>query len=318
MPSHRFAPLRAPPIPAITVSEPMALSPSVDGRRSRWSGIALRVLAIVFSAATVLYTWFFIEATWHDRTPAGRTRLEYPYQPLQRAYVVTEIRPGSPAEKAGLRVGDAVIAFEGHRVENGYDQRRVYLRHAVGDSVRLTVLRPGQTAPFEVTAIFRPNSDLAPAPGSLQEAVNRLMVNFFPLAFAVVGLVILLLRPEDRNVWLLACFFAGIISAPGYPDDFQSVPAPLRPWLEVYKGTFFYGLVGASFYYLCAVFRCALHSTGACPGSNGLASSSAWCWSARCSSRIFRRPSLLLREFCPLAPPCGSHSEWQSDFSSSG
>ena len=74
-----------------------------------------------------------------------------------------------------------------------------------------------------------------------------------PLAFAAVGLVILLLRPQDRNVWLLACFFAGLISAFGFPGDYQTVPAPLRPWMELYGGIFL-GAIGASFYFLCAVF----------------------------------------------------------------
>jgi hypothetical protein len=65
--------------------------------------------------------------------------------------------------------------------------------------------------------------------------------------------VILLLRPEDRNVWLLACFFAGIVSASGFPDNFQTAPAPLRLWIELYGGIFL-GALGASFYFLCAVF----------------------------------------------------------------
>jgi sigma-B regulation protein RsbU (phosphoserine phosphatase) len=73
------------------------------------------------------------------------------------------------------------------------------------------------------------------------------------LAFAAVGLTILLLRPEDRNVWLLACFFAGVIASVGNPVGFQTAPAPLRPWMELYSGIFA-GTIGASFYFLCAVF----------------------------------------------------------------
>ena len=152
-----------------------------------------------------------------------------------------------------MRVGDQVVAFDGRRVESQADQGRVWKSHAAGDSVRLTVLRPGQTAPLELTGVFRRNSDLAGTAGSLQEAADRLLRTSLLLAFAAVGLVILLLRPEDRNVWLLACFFAGIISAPGFPDDFQTVPAALRPWVEAYKGIFL-GTLGASFYFLCAVF----------------------------------------------------------------
>ena len=74
--------------------------------------------------------------------------------------------------------------------------------------------------------------------GGLQGPPSCSCRNSLPLAFAAVGLIILLLRPEDRNVWLLACFFAGIIAASGFPSDFQTVPEPLRPWMEAYKGFF--------------------------------------------------------------------------------
>jgi len=43
-------------IPDIKVVESMAASSSSHSRRSRWLHIALRALAIVFAAATVLYT----------------------------------------------------------------------------------------------------------------------------------------------------------------------------------------------------------------------------------------------------------------------
>ena len=114
------------------------------------------------------------------------------------------------------------------------------------------MVRPGQPAPLELTGVFRRELG-ARGEGALGGAVNRVAQNSFPLAFATVGLVILLWRPEDRNVWLLACFFAGIIAAPAFPNSYQTAPAPLRPWLEEYNG-FFLGMAGASFYCLCAVF----------------------------------------------------------------
>ena len=228
-------------------------SSSIAGRRSRWSPIALRALSILFAAATVIYTWFWTDALWLERGPAVELGLDYPYDAAQHAHVVTRIYPGGPAERAGLRVGDAVIAFDGRRVEDGFDQQRAYYRHSVGDSVRLTVVRPGQAAPLELTGVFRPNSELPVTRGGLQDTADRLLQNSLVLAFAAVGLLILLLRPEDRNVWLLACFFAGLISAFGFRDDFQTVPAALRSWVETYKGLFL-STFGPSFYFLCAVF----------------------------------------------------------------
>ena len=252
--SIRVAPLmRERRIPDTKVLEPMAASASSKWRGSRWLPIALRVLAIVFAAATALYTYFWIVAFQLEQPTAVELGLDCPYQPSQRANVVTNVYPGSPAERAGLRAGDEIVAFDGRRVEDAADQVRVWKLHVPGDSIRLTILRPGQTAPLELTGFFRPNSELAGNRGSLPAAAGRLLENSLPLAFAAVGLVILLLRPQDRNVWLLACFFASVISAFGFRGDFQTVPALLRPWVELYGGIFL-GAIGASFYFLCAVF----------------------------------------------------------------
>jgi len=210
------------------------------------------MLAIVFAAATVLYTWFWMAAVRLTNPAAVELGLDFPYDPSQHANVVTSVTPDSPAQRAGIKAGDAVVAFDGRRVVDQADQERVWNNHEPGDSIRLTILRPGQAAPLELTGVFRRSSE-AEAPGSLQASASRLFRTSLPLAFAAVGLVILLWRPEDRNVWLLVCFFAGIIAASGFPNGFQSAPAPLRPWLEEYNGIFL-GMLGASFYCLCAVF----------------------------------------------------------------
>ena len=222
-------------------------------RGSRWFHLGLLVLAMVFAAGTVLYTYYWMAAVQLDRRPSVELGLDLPYRPSERAFVVTRVEAGSPAERAGIRAGDKVIAFDGRRVEGPADQERAWMRHEPGDSVRLTILRPGHSNPLELTGVFRRNPEMAGTPGGPRETAGQLLRSSLPLAFAAVGLVILLLRPVDRNVWLLACFFAGVISAPGFPYDFQTVPAPLRPWLEVYQGTFL-GMAGASFYFLCAVF----------------------------------------------------------------
>ena len=231
----------------------MAASSSSDSRESRRSHIALRVLAIAFAAATVLYTWFWMVAFRLEQPPAVELGFDFSDRPSPRANVVANVWPGSPAERAGLRVGDRIVAVDGRPIEVPEDQIRVWKLHYPGDSVRLTVLRPGQSAPLELTGVFRRNSDPAATPGDLRGTAGRLLRNSLPLAFAAVGLVILLLRPQDRNVWLLACFFAGIISSVGLPGDFRTAPALLRPWFEAYNGIFL-GTIGASFYFLCAVF----------------------------------------------------------------
>ena len=88
-------------------------------RGSRWFHLGLLVLAMVFAAGTVLYTYYWMAAVQLDRRPSVELGLDLPYRPSERAFVVTRVEAGSPAERAGIRAGDKVIAFDGRRVETG-------------------------------------------------------------------------------------------------------------------------------------------------------------------------------------------------------
>lgn len=62
---------------------------------------------------------------------------------------VTRIIAGSPAEDAGLSVGDEVVAMDGYRVRTADLQDRISELNA-GDTVKLTVFRDNQLREFEV------------------------------------------------------------------------------------------------------------------------------------------------------------------------
>ena len=61
------------------------------------------------------------------------------------------ITPGSSADKAGLKNGDVVVAFEGRRVIDA-NQLIVAIRsRTVGETVKLTVDRDGQRVDVSLT-----------------------------------------------------------------------------------------------------------------------------------------------------------------------
>ena len=62
----------------------------------------------------------------------------------------SDVRPGSPAEKAGLKAGDVLIEFRGQPIKNLYDFTDALHRSKAGDVVDVTVLRDGK--PLKVQA----------------------------------------------------------------------------------------------------------------------------------------------------------------------
>ena len=66
--------------------------------------------------------------------------------------VVTPVT-GSPAEKAGIKAGDIVVAIDGKKVETQSDLRRELFRKKPGDTVNVEVVREGKRLTFPVTLI---------------------------------------------------------------------------------------------------------------------------------------------------------------------
>ncbi|WP_286742343.1 S41 family peptidase, partial [Roseivirga sp. UBA1976] len=58
--------------------------------------------------------------------------------------VVVLPNEGYPAQKAGLKRGDEIIAINGIDVKNDYDKASLYLRGQSSSSINLKVLRPGE------------------------------------------------------------------------------------------------------------------------------------------------------------------------------
>jgi peptidase M28-like protein/PDZ domain-containing protein/PA domain-containing protein len=63
----------------------------------------------------------------------------------------SDVRPGSPAAKAGLQAGDVLIQFGEKPIKNLYDFTDALRRSKVGDTVQVTVLRDGKRVAASVT-----------------------------------------------------------------------------------------------------------------------------------------------------------------------
>ncbi|MCI1223657.1 MAG: trypsin-like peptidase domain-containing protein [Bifidobacterium subtile] len=64
---------------------------------------------------------------------------------------VASVVSGSPADKAGLKIGDTIVAFNDHAVNNTYSLLGYVRASALGDKVKLTVARDSKAVDVDVT-----------------------------------------------------------------------------------------------------------------------------------------------------------------------
>jgi C-terminal processing protease CtpA/Prc len=75
-----------------------------------------------------------------------------------KGVLVNSVITGSPAEKAGIKPQDIITAFDSKAVNSPYELYSQVLSHKVGDNVKLTVSRNGQSLELNLTLSGLPES----------------------------------------------------------------------------------------------------------------------------------------------------------------
>ena len=96
-----------------------------------------------------------------------------------RGAVITQLEKGQPGEKAGLKVGDIVVALNGQAINSANDLPVKISAMKPGTKVKLTVLRDGKEKDVTVTVAENPEDSTAPteakqAQGKLGVSVRAL------------------------------------------------------------------------------------------------------------------------------------------------
>ena len=203
--------------------------------------------ALVYGATLTLYTvvWLYY-AGW---SPAVRIGIEW--KPEYTPYVtVLTVDPDSPAGRAGLLPQDRILTV------NGFRQHVLSVAPAIahgkaGDVVNFRIQRPGTVEPFDVPVKLeaaRPRERLTPV-----KWLAIQVIDYYPVPFLVVGLLVLFLRLRDRNAWLLAFMFGGFIAA----APVAYLEGVLSPWLCRFMQSYMlllYNPTPAVFYWFFATF----------------------------------------------------------------
>ena len=206
--------------------------------------------AALFGAVMVLYSavWMY----YVRQQPTAGLGVSCKFSGQTSCLHVSEVREGTAAHRAGLQPGDHIRAINGQPMSAMDPYYNIVTRGRPGDEVRLTVERAGESEPIELSFRLGPRSSLEPF-GTLTtaQAAALKIINFYPVPFLAVGLVVLFFRVRDSNAWMLALLFGGFIAGAPVPE--ATIHPSLRAFALSYS-TLLGGFLPGVFYYFFAVF----------------------------------------------------------------
>jgi 2-alkenal reductase len=89
----------------------------------------------------------YLGVRWQAITPQDASMYGLP---VQWGIYVSRISAGSPAESAGVQVGDIITHIDGVELDDQHPYTNVLFSHAPGDTVTLTINRNGKTLQLQV------------------------------------------------------------------------------------------------------------------------------------------------------------------------
>ncbi len=214
----------------------------------------LKILATLFAVVAIGYgsLWMYAVRISSPGVELGFNKDHNPdFNPTTHCQAVEDVMEGSPAERAGLRVGDRVIGINGRPLETDIASDQAYLQGRPGDHVELAVQRPGEPQPLILHGVFRATA-LTGASESLAKSSALEITGSFPVPFLLVAFPVLFLRLEERNAWLLALLFCAFAAAPSSPNT-AAIPPQLRAFAFAFRALFA-GMLAPLFYLFFAVF----------------------------------------------------------------
>ena len=229
-------------------------TPKIMQGRASFRKPFLATLATLFAAVAIVYgsLWMYAVRYSGPRVELGFNILHNPpYDERTHSQSVEDVVEGSPAERAGLRVGDRIIGINGRALDTDIASDEAYVRGRPGDPVEFTVERAGEPKPLILHGVFRAAAP-ARTPEGLAKSSALQVLRLFPIPFLLVAFAVLFLRLDEPNAWLLALLFCAFAASAPLLNPLAISPA-LRAFAFAFRAVFA-GMLAPLFYLFFAVF----------------------------------------------------------------
>ncbi len=111
---------------------------------------------------------------------------------VNEGVLVSNIQPGGPADKAGLKAGDIIVEVNGKKVENVQDLQNLIMKNPPGTKIRLKVIREGKEYYFDVvTTSLEDENNLNPnqsEPSEIENYIGLIVSDLTPEVIKKYGL----------------------------------------------------------------------------------------------------------------------------------
>ncbi|MGB7584624.1 MAG: SpoIIE family protein phosphatase [Terriglobales bacterium] len=214
----------------------------------------LATLAALFATVAITYgsIWMYSVRQSRPAVELGFNILHNPqYDERTHSQSVEDVAAGSPAERAGLRVGDRIVAVNGRALDTDVASTEAYRHGRPGDAVEFAVERPGVLKQLILHGVFRAVSS-AQGSDSIAKSSAQQITGSFPIPFLLVAFAVLFLRLEEPNAWLLTFLFCAFAAAPTFVNA-SSISPRLLMFAFAFRAVFA-GMLGPLFYLFFAVF----------------------------------------------------------------
>jgi sigma-B regulation protein RsbU (phosphoserine phosphatase) len=230
------------------------LTTEIMGGRASFRRPLLATLATLFAVVAIVYgsLWMYAVRYAGPGVEFGFNILHNPqYDEKTHSQSVEDVVEGSPAERAGLRVGDRVIGINGRTLGTDIASDQAYVRGRPGDPVEFTVERGGEPRPLDLHGVFRAATPTRTPEGLARSSALQVMASF-PIPFLLVAFAVLFLRLEEPTAWLLALLFCAFAAEADLSNS-AGIPPQLGTFAFAFRAVFA-GMLAPLFYLFFAVF----------------------------------------------------------------